>query len=870
MVYRMSFRFRPSLIICLALIICLSSVNAQSSHAQDSALDAVTLQLKWKHQFQFAGYYAAQSQNYYRDAGLDVRIQEPAEGEDPIQTVVDGEAEFGVGTTELVLWRSRGVPVVVLGVIFQHSPLVLIAPASDDVTSLHSLTNQRIGIEPNSAELLAYLQDEGIDLDSLNIETRDFSTDGLIDGSYAAISAYATDEPFILQTLGMDYLTFSPRSAGIDFYGDVLFTTQQQIDEYPERVQAFLDASLQGWRYAFEHEAEMIDLIYNDLSQRHSREHLAFEAAHMQNLVLPDLIAPGYMLEGRWRYIVETYARVGLIPETFAVEQMLYRPNAPPEWAALYPSLLLAAAIAGGSGLIGLRFFRLYRQLKKETEERSAAQRLLQNSESRYRTMVESAPFPVVISSLQDHNVRYMNPRAESFFGVPRDARIGKPAHTVYVNPDDRVRMLEIISRQGYAENFETMLVIPSGQQYWVSISANKVLFEDEPCIFVTFSDLSERRVIEARLRDSEALYRSILHGSPDAISLTDIHWRYTMVSPSWVKMFGYSTQEECLGRSIVDVVGPASYDVAIEDLHYIVEFNEGGRGEYEAKRGDGHLFTIEATTEVIGEKDSPDRKLLFMVRDITDRKRADARTLELAVEQARIRLLAGFIQNASHEFRTPLSIINSSTYLMSKMDDADKRSQQADKVTTQVQLISRLIEMLTQIATLDSGTSLKYSPVELETLLREVLQRLYHAAKAADIILRLDPVNVPPVVYLDPDRFHIALHHLLDNAIRYSLAGSTVTMGATAEANQLCIEVRDSGVGIAGEALPHIFDHFWRQDTAHTTPGLGLGLTLAQKIVLAHGGYIEVESSVGVGSVFRVLLPLQTSDTHAKKEALE
>src|SRR3990167_5837791 len=90
------------------------------------ALDAVTLQLKWTHAFQFAGYYAAKERGYYREAGLDVRINEALPGSDPVKTVLDGKAEFGVGTSALLLERKAGKPVVALAVIFQNSPYVLI------------------------------------------------------------------------------------------------------------------------------------------------------------------------------------------------------------------------------------------------------------------------------------------------------------------------------------------------------------------------------------------------------------------------------------------------------------------------------------------------------------------------------------------------------------------------------------------------------------------------------------------------------------------------------------------------------------------------------------------------------------------------
>ena len=154
-------------------ILSLVSIGAPAAAAPEQ--DRVTLQLKWRHQFQFAGYYAALYKGYYWDAGLDVEIREANEGEDPIQQVLAGRADFGVGTSELLLLRNAGKPVVVLAVIFQHSPLALVARRDSGIRSLHDLGGKRVMIEPNSAELFAYLQREGIASDSLQLVTHNFN-----------------------------------------------------------------------------------------------------------------------------------------------------------------------------------------------------------------------------------------------------------------------------------------------------------------------------------------------------------------------------------------------------------------------------------------------------------------------------------------------------------------------------------------------------------------------------------------------------------------------------------------------------------------------------------------------------------------------
>ena len=160
------------------------------------AAETVTLQLKWKHGFQFAGYYMAKELGYYDEAGLTVDVREAAPGQDVVAEVVAGRAQFGVGTSSLVLERNAGQPVVVLGVIFQHSPLVLLARRHDALANIHGVAGQRVMFEPHAEELIYYLAREGVPLDSLRRLPHSFSVQDLIDGKTDLISAYVTNEPF--------------------------------------------------------------------------------------------------------------------------------------------------------------------------------------------------------------------------------------------------------------------------------------------------------------------------------------------------------------------------------------------------------------------------------------------------------------------------------------------------------------------------------------------------------------------------------------------------------------------------------------------------------------------------------------------------
>lgn len=292
----------------------------------DNRLQTVTLQLKWTHAFQFAGYYTALEKGYYREAGLDVRIVEGQPGSNPADAVLRGEAQYGIGNTGLLLRRSQGQPVVVLGVIFQHSPMVILARKTGPTQSIHDLAGKRLMLEPETDELTAYLNKEGLK-DKVTLVEHRFDMQPLLDGSVDAMAAFVYDEPHQLEHVDFAYALFNPRSAGIDFYGDNLFTTEAEIRQHPRRAEAFRAASLRGWQYAMAHPEEIIHLILAKYPTRQDRGALLHEARQMKELMQPDLIEVGYMHPGRWRHIADTYAELGMLPGDFRLEGFLYQPD---------------------------------------------------------------------------------------------------------------------------------------------------------------------------------------------------------------------------------------------------------------------------------------------------------------------------------------------------------------------------------------------------------------------------------------------------------------------------------------------------------------------------------------------------------------
>ena len=345
----------------------LEKLNSPSVDIDNKQLKKVSLQLKWLHQFQFAGYYAALELGYYRDAGLDVTLIEGKPDQNLIDNVLTGKSEFGVGTSDLLLQKAKGYPVVVLAVIFQHSPIALMYKKGSNIDNIHDIVGKKVAMDfAFEGEIDRFLHNENIEPNSYTKVPLTSSVDGLINGDIDVMSVYSIDEPFYLQEKEIAYGLFSPREGGIDFYGDNLFTTQAYLEKNPQQVKAFVDASIKGWLYAMDHPEEIADLILRKYSQRYSREHLLFQHQQMLPLIQPKLVEMGYMHEGRWRHIANTYSELKMLPADFPLKDFMYEKNPRPDLTIFYWSLAgLSSALLLFWGL-SVQKTRLNRRLRIE------------------------------------------------------------------------------------------------------------------------------------------------------------------------------------------------------------------------------------------------------------------------------------------------------------------------------------------------------------------------------------------------------------------------------------------------------------------------------------------------------------------------
>ena len=505
----------------LRILLCLYALAALSPAI---AAEAVSVQLIWKHQFEFAAFYAAQELGYYRDAGLEVTIREGGPGIDAVREVVEGRADFGVGTSALVLERYQGKPVVALATLMQHSPIALLARRASNRSSVHDLAGEPIAVDPHSRdEIEAYLRAAGLKAEQIRfVDQSDWTLDTLDRGEIAAKVVYVSNEPFLIRDRQHDYLLLVPRSAGVDLYGNMLFSREEVIRKRPAVVEAFRKATLRGLVYALENPEALADLILTRYdTQKKSRAHLLYEAKQIRDLTRPDIVEPGYMSPGRWQHVVNVYAGQGKLPADFSLNGFLYdpTPKVVPGWmtwttiGALLALLLSWAVIA--------RVRRLNRFLQHEIGERTQAEKALLSSEAKYRELVENA-HAVTVRLTPEGRISYFNEMAEKLFGYRAAEVLDRPAMGTIVpmieeeSGRDLTGLLSsIMANPGrYAIN-ENENLTRDGRRLWLRW-ANRVIVDEAGKavgLLCVGHDITEQHRMERELAD----YRQHLEAMVEA-----------------------------------------------------------------------------------------------------------------------------------------------------------------------------------------------------------------------------------------------------------------------------------------------------------------------------------------------------------------
>jgi diguanylate cyclase (GGDEF)-like protein/PAS domain S-box-containing protein len=591
-----------------------------------ASADPIHLQLRWHHQFQFAGYYAALEKGYYKAAGLDVIIDEGTPEKKPVQEVLQGHAQYGEANSELLLERLRGAPLIALAAIYQHSPSVLIARKDAGISSPDDLVGKKIMLlnQTVDADFVAMFNNEGIDTSRLHIIPSSYEIRDLVDGKVDAFNSYLSNEPYFLKQQGVEFNVLNPRSYGVDFYSDILFTTEDELKHHPERVKAFRQASLEGWYYAMDHPQEIIDLLLTQYKANKTRDHLNFEADAIRSLIIPDVIDLGHMNPWRWRHMAETFVKAGMVENDKFLQGFSYDPDPKADKEKLLRYIKIAVALALLAGVITLTLLAAYRSLKRKNKIAARNENLL-------RLAHETAGIGYYVTDIETGRWE-SSALLDQIFGI--DARFERniPNWAALIDPECRQHALDqyqdiIHNRERFS--MEYAITRPSdGKTRWV-VDHGDIEYDKagNPAQLVgTIQDITERKQAEAALRESEDAFRHLFEDSNDPVLLIK-EGRFIDCNAATLTQLGLSSKSELINCRPDEISpdcqpdGQSSEQKAPEMIATALRMGYH-RFEWLHTRADGSDLPVEVSLTpmtVHGE-------LIVHVcwRDITERKQAE------------------------------------------------------------------------------------------------------------------------------------------------------------------------------------------------------------------------------------------------------
>ncbi len=357
-------------------------------------------------------------------------------------------------------------------------------------------------------------------------------------------------------------------------------------------------------------------------------------------------------------------------------------------------------------------------------------------------------------------------------------------------------------------------------------------------------------------MRESETCYHMLVEQSPETM-LVHCQGKIVYINPAGVKLFGATCAEDLIDLPIRQIMHPDFQSIEENRVTQVQDHNqEVPFIEERLLRLNGDAFWAEVATRPITYQGHVANQTV--IHDISARKEAEEREKERIVEREKTRALEEFINDISHDFRTPLTVINTYIYLLQKYDLPQQQQQQLALIRKHSTRLMTMVEDMFQMFELDLAKDFQMSTVDLAAVLQVITTDYIALAAERNQTLWVDVPDIPQMVWGNKKSLERVIVHLVANALQFTPEGGTINVRSRADDSRVCIEVNDSGIGITEQDMPHIFKRFFRANRTRPTAfgGSGLGLTIAKKIIERHQGYIEVSSVVDKGSLFRVVLP--------------
>jgi len=861
------------------IILFFLSTSILLAHSKQAEQDKVSVQLLWKHQFEFAGFYMAKEKGFYKDSNLDVDIKEFDNGINISKDVQDGISTFGVGYPNILLEKSNGTNIILLNSILQSSPHILVVLENSGIKTIQDFKNKKIMIEEDAilnAPFLSMFLSQNISLKQMQIVKHSFDINDLINKKVDIFSAYSSNELYILDSLNIKYKVFNPKDFGFDFYNDLVFTSGSMVQKDPELVSRFQKATLKGFKYAYANIDETVTLIqkkYN--TQNKSFQELQYEGKVLKKFSLVNNIPLGDIEINKLSKIKDLYGLMGLLKKDFDLNNFIFDDSKiylSDKEKEFIKNTRLRVSISNDfkpinfknienepSGIAIDYFNILAKTLNLEVEykyDSNFTNELKNIKEKKVDLMLSVgktkdrekyalfthnyANFPISIATKSKENfIENFSQITNKKIAVGRNFTshkllIERYPDLNFVLVDSIKKGLELVDK-GKVYGFAEMKPI-------LSYNIQKLGFEDIKVAGntgVTFQ-------VSLMIRDDYFYLQSVLNKaivSIDNAILSDIVTTYENIH--FEKAYDYQT--------FFIILGILSFVILFIVLkHYFLN-----------KANQNLQVLVDEKTRSLKELNDT---LEERIKDaIAENSKKDA----ILYQQTKNAQMGEMIGNIAHQWRQPLSLISTAASGILAQREYGVITEKQETIA-----LNAIIEKVNFLSTtIDTFRDYIKEKKELqEVILQERLNQDINIIQSSldnnYITLHKNIDNCEPIqLSMLASELSQVVINILNNAkdalIERKIQEPIINIELVREKNKAVITIEDNAGGIKPDILSKLFNPYFT--TKHQSSGTGLGLYMSKEIVEKHlEGKLDV-SNTKIGAKFTIELPLIIDDNLPK-----
>ncbi len=384
------------------------------------AKEKVSLQLRWDHQFQFAGYYAAKWQGFYEQAGLEVEIRSALQGQEilkAVEEVESGRADFGIGAADILKACDNGAELVVVTSIFQHSGAAFYAREDSSLEVPSDFLKMKVARRIDDlldVEFQVLMKAEGIAPQKISAYPHQPGIDHLISREVDLIPGYIINIPYLAKASGYALKELKPLTYGIDFYGDSIFTSAEMARRKPDLVKRFRDASIKGWKYALQNPEKMVARISQELPRINTVQDLIafnrFQSKEILGLIRYPEVEIGNVNPERWKRMHHDLMKIEILKHPLKIENLVFDPDKQSrelEEKILY-SLRTIVFLSLFTIVLGIVWIKTLRhKVSQQTDSLVKANNRLQESENRFNLALKATRDGVYDWNLETNEIAY-------------------------------------------------------------------------------------------------------------------------------------------------------------------------------------------------------------------------------------------------------------------------------------------------------------------------------------------------------------------------------------------------------------------------------------------------------------------------------